>query len=73
MNEWKYGNPVFLTKDEMLALSDLAGNLSLSEYMAGIIREHIRRREIEDAPRCLCPADGHSEVCPIHRVNSSPR
>lgn len=27
----------------------------------------------DDQPRCLCPADGHSELCPIHRVNSSPR
>lgn len=22
---------------------------------------------------CICPADGHSELCPIHKVNSSPR
>lgn len=23
--------------------------------------------------KCLCPADGHSELCPIHKINSSPR
>lgn len=23
--------------------------------------------------KCLCPEDGHSELCPIHKVNSSPR
>jgi len=28
---------------------------------------------MDSKPRCLCPADGHSELCPIHRVNSSPR
>jgi hypothetical protein len=47
-------------------------------YSAG---EEIRRRlkaaqqviAVDDEPRCLCPADGHSELCPIHRVNSSPR
>lgn len=24
-------------------------------------------------PDCCCPADGHSELCPVHKVNSSPR
>lgn len=24
-------------------------------------------------PECLCPEDGHSELCPVHRRNSSPR
>ena len=23
--------------------------------------------------KCICPADGHSEQCPVHKVNSSPR
>ena len=48
--------------------------------------EHIARKEmlrlvnvlseqlsVDDEPRCICPADGHSELCLIHKVNSSPR
>lgn len=23
--------------------------------------------------KCICPADGHSELCPVHKFNSSPR
>lgn len=34
-------------------------------------RDYLRHESYPE--KCLCPADGHSELCPIHRVNSSPR
>lgn len=27
----------------------------------------------DNSPKCICPSDGHSELCPIHKRNSSPR
>ena len=45
--KYKFSNPVFLTKEEMLQLSDLAGNESMSEYMAMVLRKHLASQQTD--------------------------
>ncbi len=68
--------------DTIMKLKANAGMLKEQPLIADIARKEMLRlvdvlREQlspQDEPLvCLCPADGHSELCPIHRVNSSPR
>ena len=41
--KWKFGMSIMLTKGELLQLHVLAGEESLGEYIAGVVREHIKK------------------------------
>lgn len=43
MDEWKFGLQVMLTKGEWLQLHVLAGEESLGEYAAKVLREHAQQ------------------------------
>lgn len=47
-NEWKYACPVMLTKDDLLQLAHLSGEMSIAEYAAAVLREHIQKQEHPD-------------------------
>lgn len=57
------------------------GNQQTLERLAergGFGREELvmllaEREFFKNNPVCLCPADGHYAMCPIHKVNNSPR
>lgn len=41
----KFANTVFLEKNEMLTLANLAGEQSMSDYMADVLIRHIENKE----------------------------
>lgn len=51
----KFANTVFLEKEEMLALSELAGEQSMSDYMEKVLTDHItteKRRASDSTAVC---------------------
>ncbi len=65
---WCMEHHIPITPLNIVAALDSLGFLKGGDPESGVFAA-----TIDDEPRCLCPADGHSELCPIHRVNSSPR
>lgn len=46
----------------------------LAEMILRLLDEVEDEREIDYfGEKCLCPEDGHSELCPIHKTKSAPR
>jgi len=53
----EYLPQVKVSKEDLFALSDLAGDMSIMDYMSKVIREHVAAQQIRavDAPvLCVC-------------------
>ena len=61
----EYLPQVRVSKEDFLALSDLAGDMSIMDYMSKVIRDHIHRptQDAQDGARVCPECDGAVEFC----------
>lgn len=62
-----------ISKEDFLVLSDLAGEMSIMDYVSKVIHEHVVAAQqsfaadgFDSEPKCMCPADGLWAGCPVH-------
>ena len=74
----EYMPQVRISKEDFLALSDLAGDMSIMDYMSKVIRDHVAAQQSvhrTDGRVCDCGVDSdpkkfgthHSHDCPVIR------
>ena len=64
----KYLPQVKVSKEDFLALSDLAGDMSIMDYMSKVIHEHVAAQQSAQAdvcPECKCGDGLHEDDCSI--------
>lgn len=72
----EYLPQVKVSKEDFLALSDLAGEMSIMDYMSKVIHEHVAAQPLRavDAAKVCPECDGAVEFCAMgHYVPSAPR
>ena len=54
----EYLPQVKVSKEDLLALSDLAGDMSIMDYMSKVIREHVAAQQIGQRTCATCGDSG---------------
>jgi len=74
----EYMPQVKVTKEDFLALSDLAGDMSIMDYMSKVIHEHVAvQQSVPSDPPSACPSCGlppvqfHVKGCPLDKSAGS--